>query len=275
LLVVVVAVVVGVVFGVFCSASSANVSTWADLEQGISNCEGKIDRKICKKKCTFVLARDFLTPTEGLTTITTHGGQDISIDGKGLAVLDAHGKQLRRDYPDFFQLSNDGNLRITGVVMQNSTYGSYISTGRGHLELMGCTFKSPRANVSDAVVTVPYNRPTYAYLYIDYISSYIYSDVSSLDPLTALLHRQTLPPWMSSPRPAVTVDYGTATMTSCTFDGGGVFLSSAVTAMASCNFNNGSGVNIRSGSATITSCTFENVSEAGSDRKGVCTLAVL
>jgi predicted outer membrane repeat protein len=89
------------------------VSTWEELRNGTSNCTTEIDAK-----CIFELAEDFMSPAEGFECIEIQEGQNVSINGNGHAVVNAHG------HDSIFIVNPGGVLSITGVTMQNgrSTY---------------------------------------------------------------------------------------------------------------------------------------------------------
>jgi hypothetical protein len=59
-------------------------SSWEDLTKGIAACATPI--------CNFALAKGFTTPSTGFKSIDIKGPVHISIDGEGVAVIDAHGK---------------------------------------------------------------------------------------------------------------------------------------------------------------------------------------
>jgi hypothetical protein len=68
---------------------------------------------------------------------------DISIDGKGVATIDAHSNDR------MFHVGEGSSLSITGVTLQNgrrtgvmNNWGGAIYVHSGHLELDGCTFKN-------------------------------------------------------------------------------------------------------------------------------------
>jgi hypothetical protein len=105
------------------------VSTWAALENLTAGCT--IIPGV-ENNCSFELAKDFTTPLTGFKTIIigdhgtgshddddVHPGGDskdpvyIIIDGKGMAVIDAH-------YQDrFFHIHPDSTLSLIGVTLQN------------------------------------------------------------------------------------------------------------------------------------------------------------
>jgi hypothetical protein len=64
-------------------------SSWEDLRKGVA---------ACTSVCNFALAKGFTTPSTDFTRIDvgSYDSKDprvhISIDGKGVAVIDAHGK---------------------------------------------------------------------------------------------------------------------------------------------------------------------------------------
>jgi predicted outer membrane repeat protein len=113
------------------------------------------------------LTKGFTTPVQGFKHINIgndHGADDdgkdpvhISIDGKGVAVIDAHGQDR------IFAVGDDSSLSITGVILLNGNTkygfnGGAILVG-GHLELLGCTFKNCTAAVGGGAVGVEGTPP--------------------------------------------------------------------------------------------------------------------
>jgi hypothetical protein len=95
------------------------------------------------EKCSFVLGAGFTTPAVGFKEISIQSGQDITIDGNGQAVVDAHGQDR------MFSVINNSSLSITGVTMQNGKTpqngmgGGAISVDSGgHLKAVKCVFKN-------------------------------------------------------------------------------------------------------------------------------------
>jgi hypothetical protein len=204
------------------------VSTWANLREKAG---------ACKNQCYFVLAPGFTTPSEGVEPIIIGDGrkaQDINIDGRGQAVIDAHHKGR------IFVVDGLSSLSITGVTMQNACIhdslgictadGGAIQVSGGHLELMECIFKDNKSGNGGALY-VSDDRPPHA------------------DDDAYPTHR------------------GSATITSCTFEGntspyGGamqVFGGASVTIISS-TFKGGAGENADSvfnglgGSEIIFAC---------------------
>jgi hypothetical protein len=118
---------------------TVTVTSWTALGKGVA---------ACKENCSFELAKGFTTPVEGFTTITIGDNnssspytQNISIDGNGVAVIDAHGKDK------IFDISDGSSLSITGVTLQNGKprvsqgVGGAITSFNGNLELVGCILK--------------------------------------------------------------------------------------------------------------------------------------
>jgi serine/threonine protein kinase len=127
-----------------------NASSWEELTKGVAACVTPI--------CYFVLPKGFTTPSTGFKAIIIgdhgKGGHDadgdskdpvhISIDGKGVAVIDAHG--LDR----MFSVHRGSTLSLTGATLQNGKDG--LAGGaiwvEGHLDATSCSFKNNAAETN-------------------------------------------------------------------------------------------------------------------------------
>jgi hypothetical protein len=106
------------------------VHTWVALEEGVASCE---------HVCAFDLADGFVSAAEGFVSITIGSTQQVTIDGGGHAVIDAHSKDR--------MFLVQGSLVMMNAVMQNghssnnSDDGGAIfvnSSGNGTFE--NCSF---------------------------------------------------------------------------------------------------------------------------------------
>ena len=127
------------------------VSTWAALANTTAS---------CVSECSYVVTKGFTTPSTGFKRmhIGDHGADvdddndkgggsnpvHISIDGKGEAVIDAHGLDL------IFFIHVGSTLSLTGLTLQhgkadNGFYGGGAILVYGHLDATSCSFKNNTA----------------------------------------------------------------------------------------------------------------------------------
>jgi hypothetical protein len=89
----------------------------------------------------------------GCRNSSSNGMQNISIDGNGVAVIDAHGKG------SMFYIDTNSGLSITGVTLQNGNVqsspsgnvGGAIMSYYGNLELVRCILKKNTAQLGGAL----------------------------------------------------------------------------------------------------------------------------
>jgi hypothetical protein len=104
------------------------VHTWVALEEGVASCE---------HVCAFNLADGFVSAAEGFVSITIGSTQQVTIDGGGHAVIDAHSKDR--------MFLVDGSLVMMNAVMQNGnrtsgTGGAVLVNINGTATFENCRF---------------------------------------------------------------------------------------------------------------------------------------
>jgi hypothetical protein len=147
----------------------------------------------CPDKCAFELVLNFECPTEGFRSIEVMAS--VSIYGRGVAVIDAHGQD------QMFFVRSGGTPIIEGVAMQNGvsrSNGGAVACANGNYALTNCMLTNNTASSSS--------------------SNYSGGAVSGNGPITnCTFTNNTASSWSSSYGGAVSVSGNGGPITNCTF----------------------------------------------------------